>query len=170
MVIGQCGRQGLYNPGSILWAQSVSPASRTLAFGLTDDCGPHPPALQGQEQQRGFYWKHRNQHIHSLAFNPESEAFDSRLCHLQGARRQGGRQPACRTSAVSRVGRMLSKQPPGSSVPAWLERLRLAAARQFLTPGRARPRQWGGVKVSIRSCLLDCKFPALDPEMFLTPA
>lgn len=35
---------------------------------------------------------------------------------------RGGSQPAGWTGTVSRVGRVLSKQPPGSRVPAWLER------------------------------------------------
>lgn len=66
---------------------------------------------------------------------------------------------------------MLSKQPPGSRVLAWLERhMHLAAARQFLTPGHARPRQWEGVKVSHRSYLLGYKFSGLDPGTFLTLA
>lgn len=81
-------------------------------------------------------------------------------------------QPTGWTGVVSRVGRMLSKQPPGSTVLAWLDRD--IGAWQLPdsspTPGHARPRQWGGVKVSHRSCLpgssqngpwgtVGCQFP-----------
>lgn len=176
MVIGQCDWQGLwpweYPPGPEYGENCL----QNLTFGLPlalpmTVAGIHLPC-RVKGNRRDFIGSTETSKSTRWLFIQSQKPLTqgSVTSRMPGCR--GGSQPAGWTGAVSRVDRMLSKQPPGSSVPglAGKRHLCLAAASQFSTPGCARPRQGEGVKVSHRSCLLGCKFPGLDPGMFLTPA
>lgn len=118
----QCGHQGLYSPGSVLWAQSVGPASRTSPLALLMTvAGIHLPC-RVKSSRRGFIGsiETSTSTLWLLIQSQKPLTQGSVTSRVLGGR--GSSQPACGTGAVSRMGRMLSKQAPGSSVPAWLER------------------------------------------------
>lgn len=120
--------------GPRVWGELPPEPHLWPSLGLADDCGRHPPALQGQGQQKGFYWKHRNQQVHSLAFYPESEAFDSRLCHLQDARVQRG-QPASRLDRCGEPSGQDAKQTATRQQcpwPGWKETFVLGSCQPVL--------------------------------------
>lgn len=130
--------------GPRVWGKLPADPHLWPALGLGDDCGRCPPALQGQEQRRDFIASIEASTSTCLGFYLESEAFDSRLCHLRGDRAQRG-QPA---SGLDRCGEPSGQGAKQTATGQHCSRLAgksrwcLAASRQFPTPGHARPRQW----------------------------